>query len=149
MDSTNISLLMITLIIWCSLMVNINAQQQQAQSQPVSSQTQYHQNHPKIPAQVGQQHHQAQPHHHQVQYQHHQPHYSNMTSTMPNHQQYSGNNFLDDRNFRLNQDKREILQYLNTKNIVKTMLKLVFGTNEESMVTSRQVLNVFVKVKLQ
>lgn len=55
-------------------------------------------------------------------------------------------NFLDDRNLRLSQDKREILQYLNTKNVIKTMLKLLFGTNEESMVTSRQVLNVFVKV---
>nr|XP_027201604.1 uncharacterized protein LOC113795606 isoform X2 [Dermatophagoides pteronyssinus] len=55
-------------------------------------------------------------------------------------------NFLDDRNLRLSQDKREILQYLNTKNVIKTMLKLLFGTNEESMVTSRQVLNVFVKM---
>lgn len=58
----------------------------------------------------------------------------------------TSDNFLDDRNIRLSQDKREILQYLNTKNVVKTMLKLLFGTNEESMVTSRQVLNVFVKV---
>ena len=58
----------------------------------------------------------------------------------------NADNFLDDRNIRLSQDKREILQYLNTKNVVKTMLKLLFGTNEESMVTSRQVLNVFVKV---
>ncbi|OTF78862.1 hypothetical protein BLA29_010457 [Euroglyphus maynei] len=58
----------------------------------------------------------------------------------------TSDNFLDDRNIRLSQDKREILQYLNTKNVVKTMLKLLFGTNEESMVTSRQVLNVFVKM---
>lgn len=60
--------------------------------------------------------------------------------------QANSNPILDDRNFRLNQDKREILQYLNTKNVIRTMLKLLFGSTEESMVTSRQVLNVFVKV---
>lgn len=40
----------------------------------------------------------------------------------------------------------EISQFLNTKNIVKTIVKLVFGTSEESTATSRQVLNLLVKV---
>lgn len=52
----------------------------------------------------------------------------------------------DDKTARLGQDKKDIIQFLNTKNVIKTMLKLLFGTNEESVATSRQVLNVFVKV---
>lgn len=52
--------------------------------------------------------------------------------------------------FRMDKEKtlggNEISQFLNTKNIVKTIMKLVFGTSEESTATSRQVLNLLVKV---
>ena len=52
--------------------------------------------------------------------------------------------------FRMDKEKtlasNEISQFLNTKNIVKTIVKLVFGTSEESTATSRQVLNLLVKV---
>ena len=54
---------------------------------------------------------------------------------------------LNEKTARQGQDKKAIIQFLNTKNVVKTMLKLLFGTNEESVATSRQVLNVFVKVR--
>src|SRR5699024_6351432 len=54
------------------------------------------------------------------------------------------------KSFRMEKEKalatNEISQFLNTKNIVKTILKLVFGTSEESSATSRQVLNLLVKV---
>lgn len=50
---------------------------------------------------------------------------------------------------RLSQDKREIIQFLNTKNVIKTMYKILFGDNKDSVATSRQVLNVFVKVRKQ
>ena len=52
-----------------------------------------------------------------------------------------------DKTARLGQEKKDIVQFLNTKNVIKTMLKLLFGSNEESVATSRQVLNVFVKVR--
>lgn len=47
---------------------------------------------------------------------------------------------------RFEQDKKEVTSFLNAKNIVRTLVKLVFGTSEESTATSRQVLNVLVKV---
>jgi len=53
---------------------------------------------------------------------------------------------FDERKFRFDQDKKELSQFLNTKNIVRTIVKLLFGTTEESTATSRQVLNVLVKV---
>lgn len=52
--------------------------------------------------------------------------------------------------FRMEKEKtlatNEISQFFNSKNIVKTLVKLVFGSSEESMATSRQVLNLLVKV---
>ena len=56
---------------------------------------------------------------------------------------------FDERKFRFDQDKKELSQFLNTKNIVRTVVKLLFGSTEESSATSRQVLNVLVKVCLQ
>lgn len=57
---------------------------------------------------------------------------------------------MAESNSRQGSDKpiasNEISQFLNTKNIVKTIVKLVFGTSEESTATSRQVLNLLVKV---
>jgi len=50
------------------------------------------------------------------------------------------------RNFRYEEDKKELTQFLNTKNMIKTIIKLIFGSTEESAATSRQVLNVVVKV---
>lgn len=54
------------------------------------------------------------------------------------------------KSFRMEKEKalatNEVSQFLNTKNIVKTIVKLVFGTSEESTATSRQVLNLLVKV---
>ncbi|CAG2163914.1 unnamed protein product [Oppiella nova] len=56
---------------------------------------------------------------------------------------------FDERKFRFDQDKKELSQFLNTKNIVKTVVKLLFGSTEESSATSRQVLNVLVKFLLE
>jgi hypothetical protein len=53
---------------------------------------------------------------------------------------------FDERLFRFDQDKKELSQFLNTKNIVRTIVKLLFGSTEESTATSRQVMNVLVKV---
>lgn len=53
---------------------------------------------------------------------------------------------IEERKFRYEQDKKEVSTFLNTKNILKTVVKLLFGTAEESTATSRQVLNVLVKV---
>ena len=53
----------------------------------------------------------------------------------------------DIRKLRYEQDKKEVSGFLNTKNILKTVVKLLFGTTEESTATSRQVLNVLVKVR--
>ncbi|KAH7639970.1 hypothetical protein HUG17_4003 [Dermatophagoides farinae] len=54
------------------------------------------------------------------------------------------------KSFRMEKEKalatNEVSQFLNTKNIVKTIVKLVFGSSEESTATSRQVLNLLVKV---
>jgi len=53
----------------------------------------------------------------------------------------------EERSFRFDEGgKQELQQFLNTKNLIKTVVKLLFGNNEESTATSRQVLNVFVKV---
>ena len=56
---------------------------------------------------------------------------------------------FEERKFRFDQDKKELSQFLNTKNIVRTVVKLLFGSTEESSATSRQVLNVLVKVSLK
>lgn len=52
----------------------------------------------------------------------------------------------DSRKARYEQDKKEVAGFLNTKNILRTVVKLLFGNSEESTATSRQVLNVLVKV---
>jgi len=66
----------------------------------------------------------------------------NATETQDNSRQAR----FDERKFRFDQDKKELSQFLNTKNIVRTIVKLLFGSTEESTATSRQVLNVLVKV---
>lgn len=53
---------------------------------------------------------------------------------------------FDERKYRYEQDKKEVGNFLNTKNLIRTVVKLLFGSSEESSATSRQVLNVLVKV---
>lgn len=53
---------------------------------------------------------------------------------------------FEDRKLRSETDGKELSTFMNAKNILKTVVKLLFGTDEESRATSRQVLNVFVKV---
>ncbi|KAH7934142.1 hypothetical protein HPB49_021904 [Dermacentor silvarum] len=56
---------------------------------------------------------------------------------------------LDERKFKYDADpKKELTQFMNTKNLVKTLVKLVFGSDEESAATSRQgqILNLLVTV---
>ena len=52
---------------------------------------------------------------------------------------------FEERKFRYETDNNEISSFLNAKNIFKTVIKLLFGTDDESRATSRQVLSVFVK----
>lgn len=53
---------------------------------------------------------------------------------------------FEERKYRFDQDKKEISQFLKTKNIIGTFVKLLFGSTEESSATGRQVLSVLVKV---
>jgi len=54
---------------------------------------------------------------------------------------------IDNRKLaRFEQDKKEVTSFLNARNIIKTVVKLLFGTTEESSATSRQLLSVVVKV---
>jgi hypothetical protein len=52
----------------------------------------------------------------------------------------------EQRKLRQESDKKEIGAFLNARNLIKTFVKLLFGNNEESAATSRQVLSVLVKV---
>lgn len=54
---------------------------------------------------------------------------------------------FEERRFKSEEDQKQISNFLNAKNILKTVIKLVFGSDEESKATSRQVLNAFVKVR--
>lgn len=38
----------------------------------------------------------------------------------------------DERKYRYEQDKKEVSTFLNTKNILRTVVKLLFGNSEES-----------------
>ena len=53
---------------------------------------------------------------------------------------------FEERRLRYDEESKEVASFLNFKNIFKTVLKLLFGSDEESRSTSRQVLSVFVKV---
>ncbi|KAI1284847.1 hypothetical protein HDE_12281 [Halotydeus destructor] len=53
---------------------------------------------------------------------------------------------VEERKYRYEEDKKEVSNFLNTKNIIRTVVKLFLGNSEESTATSRQVLNVLVKV---
>lgn len=55
---------------------------------------------------------------------------------------------FEERRLRYEEDSKEVASFLNLKNIFKTLIKLIFGSEEESKATSRQVLNVFVKVSV-
>ncbi len=53
---------------------------------------------------------------------------------------------FDDRKARFDTEKKEITTFMNTKNLFKTVFKILFGTSDESAATSRQVLGVLVEV---
>ena len=53
---------------------------------------------------------------------------------------------VDERKYRYEENKKEVNNFLSTKNLIRTVVKLLFGNSEESTATSRQVLNVLVKV---
>jgi len=53
---------------------------------------------------------------------------------------------FDERKYRYEESKKEVSNFLSTKNLIRTVVKLLFGNSEESTATSRQVLNVLVKV---
>ncbi|UYV82286.1 hypothetical protein LAZ67_21001601 [Cordylochernes scorpioides] len=42
--------------------------------------------------------------------------------------------------------KKDISQFVTSKNMIRTLVKLVFGSDEESAATSRQILNILVNV---
>ncbi|XP_022644679.1 uncharacterized protein LOC111264858 [Varroa jacobsoni] len=42
--------------------------------------------------------------------------------------------------------QQEVSKFMNTRNLIKTAIKLVFGSDEESAATSRQILNLLVTV---
>lgn len=52
---------------------------------------------------------------------------------------------FEDRKLRT-EDGKELSSFLNAKYVLRSVVKLLFGSDEESRATSRQVLNVFVKV---
>ncbi|XP_053209022.1 uncharacterized protein LOC128392953 [Panonychus citri] len=53
---------------------------------------------------------------------------------------------LNERKARFDTEKKEITGFMNTKNLFKTVVKILFGSSEESAATGRQVLNVLVEV---
>lgn len=52
---------------------------------------------------------------------------------------------FDERKARFDTEKKEITSFMNTKNLFKTVFKILFGTSDESAATSRQVLSVLVE----
>ncbi|XP_015790103.1 uncharacterized protein LOC107366969 isoform X2 [Tetranychus urticae] len=52
---------------------------------------------------------------------------------------------FEERKLRYEQDKKDIQSFMTTKNLFKTVVKILFGTSDESAATSRQVLNVLVQ----
>ncbi|GFY71020.1 uncharacterized protein TNIN_408601 [Trichonephila inaurata madagascariensis] len=42
--------------------------------------------------------------------------------------------------------KQQVSQFLTSKNVIRTLVKLIFGNDEESAATSKQILNIFVSV---
>ena len=55
---------------------------------------------------------------------------------------------MNERKARFDTEKKEITGFMNTKNLFKTVVKILFGSSEESAATGRQVLNVLVEVSL-
>ncbi|XP_054714151.1 uncharacterized protein LOC129223818 [Uloborus diversus] len=43
-------------------------------------------------------------------------------------------------------NKKQVSQFLTSKNVIRTLVKLIFGNDEESAATSKQILNLFVSV---
>lgn len=50
---------------------------------------------------------------------------------------------------RIEQEKRQVQEFLTTKNIFKSIMKLLFGNQEEISATSRHVLGMVGKVSVQ
>lgn len=46
----------------------------------------------------------------------------------------------------LDTNKKQVSQFLTSKNVIRTLVKLIFGNDEESAATSKQILNLFVSV---
>ncbi|XP_015915872.1 uncharacterized protein [Parasteatoda tepidariorum] len=46
----------------------------------------------------------------------------------------------------LDSNKKQVSQFLTSKNVIRTLVKLIFGNDEESAATSKQILNIFVSV---
>lgn len=46
----------------------------------------------------------------------------------------------------LDTNKKQVSQFLTSKNVIRTIVKLIFGNDEESAATSKQILNLFVSV---
>ncbi|KAG8185418.1 hypothetical protein JTE90_004188 [Oedothorax gibbosus] len=42
--------------------------------------------------------------------------------------------------------QQQVSQFLTSKNVIRTLVKLIFGNDEESAATSKQILNIFVSV---
>ena len=51
------------------------------------------------------------------------------------------------RKLREENEKKEISAFFSGKNLIKTVIKILFGTSDESAATSRQLLTFLVKVK--
>ena len=49
------------------------------------------------------------------------------------------------RKLREESEKKEITAFFTAKNLIKTAIKILFGTNEESSASTRQLLSFFVK----
>ncbi|KAI1284848.1 hypothetical protein HDE_12282 [Halotydeus destructor] len=66
-----------------------------------------------------------------------------MATPEPDQRQARG---VHEGKLRFDEDKKDVSNFLNTKNIIRTLVKLFLGNSEESTATSRQVLSVLVKV---
>lgn len=53
---------------------------------------------------------------------------------------------INSQKAKIESEKREVQNFLTTKNILKSIMKLLFGTQDEISATSRSVLGVLSKV---
>ncbi|KAG9510864.1 hypothetical protein GZH46_00581 [Fragariocoptes setiger] len=61
-------------------------------------------------------------------------------------QNNAGSNSIESSKYRSEQERKQVMEFFTTKNILKSLIKLMWGNQDEVGATSRQVLSVLTKV---